>query len=183
MSKVVNLQAYRVKSVEQRSFRLWCERFGESYGIKTRLADLSDRTLYFLALPGEQTAIAFYELIMGILRLGEAPRFYYLPNTDQMMIVDIHLFLADQIRLEMMRRLGWLSSFASEKHSLFEMVQAFGKIKAQCKERPPKLSEAQPDFDLYNTLVSGDKEVFLRRKLREALEAFRAKLATEERST
>jgi hypothetical protein len=178
MSKIVDLQAYRVKSVEQRSFRLWCERFGESYGIKTRLADLSDRTLYLLALPGEQTAMAFYELIMGILRFGEATRFYYLPNKEQMMIVDIHLFLADQVRLEMMRRLGWLSSFASEEYSLFEMVQAFEKINAQCKEKAPQLSKAQPDFDLYNTLVSGDKEAFLRRKLREALDAFHAKLAT-----
>lgn len=178
MSKVVDLQAYRAKSVEQRSFRLWCERFGEPYGIQTKLADLSDRTLYFLALPGEQTAVAFYELIMGILGLGEAPRFYYLPNTDQMMIVDIHLFVADQVRLEMMRRLGWLASFASEKYTLFEIVQAFEKIKAQCREKPPELSEAQPDFDLYKTLMHGDKEVFLRRKLREALEAFRARLAT-----
>lgn len=178
MSKVVDLQAYRAKSVEQRSFRLWCERFGEPYGIQTKLADLSDRALYFLALPGEQTAVAFYELIMGILGLGEAPRFYYLPNTDQMMIVDIHLFVADQVRLEMMRRLGWLTSFASDKYTLFEIVQAFEKIKARCTGKPPKLSEARPDFDLYNTLIRGDKEVFLRRKLREALEAFRARLAT-----
>ncbi len=178
MSKVVDLQAYRAKSVEQRSFRLWCERFGEPYGIQTKLANLSDRALYFLALPGEQTAVAFYELIMGILGFGEAPRFYYLPNTDQMMIVDIHLFVADQVRLEMMRRLGWLTSFASEKYTLFEIVQAFEKIKARCRGKPPKLSEARPDFDLYNTLMRGDKEVFLRRKLREALEAFRARLAT-----
>ncbi|KPK26297.1 MAG: hypothetical protein AMK69_12400 [Nitrospira bacterium SG8_3] len=178
MSKVVDLQAYRVKSVEQRSFRLWCERFGESYGIKTRLAGLSDRTLYFLALPGEQTAVAYYELIMGILGFGEAPKFYYLPNTDQMMIVDIHLFVADQVRLEMMRRLGWLTSFAAQGYTLFEIVQAFEKIRAQCKEKPPTLSEAQPDFGLYNTLMHGDKEVYLRRKLREALETFRARLAT-----
>ncbi len=94
------------------------------------------------------------------------------------MIVDIHLFVADQVRLEMMRRLGWLTSFASEKYTLFEIVQAFEKIKARCREKPPKLSEARPDFDLYKTLMRGDKEVFLRRKLREALEAFRARLAT-----
>jgi hypothetical protein len=78
----------------------------------------------------------------------------------------------------MMRRLGWLTSFAGQGYTLLEIIQAFEKIKVQCKEKPPKLSEAQPDFDLYNTLVGGDKEVFLRRKLREALEAFRARLAT-----
>jgi hypothetical protein len=178
MSNVVDLQAYRVRSVEQRSFRLWSERFGESYDITTKLADLSDRTLYFLALPGEQTAVAYYELIMGILGLGEAPKFYYLANTDQMMIVDIHLFVADQVRLEMMRRLGWLSSFTGQQYTLFEIVRAFEEIKAQCKETPPTLSKDQPDFSLYNTLVHGDKEAYLRRKLREALEAFRARLAT-----
>lgn len=176
MTNVVDLQAYQTKAVEQRGFRPWHKRFGKSYGAKTKVSDLSDRTLYFLALPGEEAAFAFYELILGILGLGEAPKFYYLPNTEQMMVVDIHLFLADQVRFEMMLRLGWLVSFPGEKYTLLEMVQAFEKIKTECTQQPPKLSEARSDFDIYNKLTSKDKEAFVRRKLRQALEAFRASL-------
>jgi hypothetical protein len=177
VTKVIDLQAYRTKTAEHRGFQPWCKRFGESYGAETRLSDLSDRTLYFLARPGEETAMAFYELIMGILGLGQGPKFYYLPNAEQMMVVDIHLFLADQVRLEMMHRLGWLVSFCGEKYSLLDMVNGFEKLKAECHEKPPGLSRGQPDFEAYEPLTNGDKHAFVRRKLRQALEAFRANLA------
>ena len=115
---------------------------------------------------------------MGILGLGAAPKFYYLPNKDQMMVVDIHFFLADQVRFEMMHRLGWLTNLPSRKYTLLEMVRDFEKIKMECKEKSPRLSEADSDFEAYSKLTSGDKEVFVRKRLRDALEAFRGRLAT-----
>lgn len=178
MTKVVDLQTYRTRAVEQKGFGPWSKRFGESYGTKTKLADLSDRTLYFLALPGEESAMAFYELIMGILGLGEAPKFYYLDSRDQMMVVDIHLFLADQVRFEMMRRLGWLTGFPGKKYTLLEMVRAFDEIKTESKQKLPALSASHPKYSKYAQLTNADKQVFIRRKLLKALEAFRARLAT-----
>jgi hypothetical protein len=70
MPKLVDLHDYRTKAVEQKVFGPWQKRFGETYHIETRLSDLSDRTLYFLARPGEKSAIAYYEMIMGVLDLG-----------------------------------------------------------------------------------------------------------------
>jgi len=52
MTKIVDLQAFREKALEQRSFTAWQKRFGESYGTHTRLSDLSDKTLFALAQPG-----------------------------------------------------------------------------------------------------------------------------------
>lgn len=178
MDKIVNLQAYRTKAVVQRGFGPWHKRFGESYGEKTGLSDLSERTLYLLSLPGENSTVAFYELIMGILSLGGAPKFYHLDKGEQMMVMDIHLFLADQVRFEMMRRLGWLDSFACEGHSLLEMVQAFDKVKAQCQDKPPELAESHPDYDAYSELTSGDKQAFIRRMLRKALETFKERIGS-----
>ncbi len=66
MTNVVDILAYRAKAVEQRAFGPWEKRFGESYHINTKLSDLSDTALHFLAQPGENSAVAFYELIMGI---------------------------------------------------------------------------------------------------------------------
>lgn len=176
MDKIVDLQAYRTKAVEQRGFGPWHKRFGESYGEKTRLSDLSERTLYLLALPGENNTVAFYELIMGILSLGGAPKFYYLDKGEQMIVMDIHLFLADQVRFEMMRRLGWLDTFACERYTLLEMVQAFDKVKAQCQDNPPELSKSHPGYDAYSELTGGDKEAFIRRMLRKALESFKERI-------
>jgi hypothetical protein len=177
MSQVFDLTAYRSKVFEERAFGAWRKRFGESYDAETRVADLSDRTLYFLAKPGEETAVAYYELIMGILDLGKAPKFYYLSDDQQLKIVDIHLFLSDQVRFELMRRLGWLASFPGEKHTLLEMVQAFETTKAGFRKEPVALSTSHPDYNVFSKLSIEDKQVFVRRQLLKALELFRARLA------
>lgn len=176
MTKVVDLQTYRTKAVEQRGFGPWQKRFAETFDSTTRLEDLSDATLYFLAQPGELSSVAYYEVIMGVLDLGTATKFYYLANSDQMLVVDLHLFLADQLRFEMMRRLKWISGFEGVKYSILEMVQGFDKIKENCRANPPELSASNSDYAEYNQLTTGDKEVFIRRMLQEALDAFKKRL-------
>ena len=176
MKKVVDLKAYRTKALERRAFGLWKKRFGESFDSSTRIVDLSDKTLFFLAQPGETSSAAYYDLIMGIMDLGAAPEFHHLGNRDQMMVVDIHLFLADQVRFDMMRRLAWIKDFEGEKYSLVEMVQDFDRVKTKCRGKPPELERSNPDYNAYMRLTIGDKEVFIRRMLQEALDAFRERL-------
>ena len=176
MKKIVDLQSYRNKALEQRSFGPWQKRFGEIYGIRTRLSDLSEKTLYYLALPGDNSSNAFYEFIMGVLDLGPASNFHYLENKDQLLVVDIHLFLADQVRFELMRRLGWLQRFSTENNTLLETVQKSEKMKAVSREAPPVLAETHPEYNDYQKLTLGDKEVFIRRLLQEALEVFKKRL-------
>ena len=172
MTKVVDLQTYRTKSVEQRGFGPWQKRFAATFDSATRLVDLSDSTLYYLAQPGELSSVAYYEVIMGVLDLGPATKFYYLDNSDQMRVVDLHLFLADQVRFEMMRRLKWIAGFEGIKYSILEMIQEFNRVKENCRANPPELAGSNADYAEYHQLTTGDKEVFIRRMLPEALDAF-----------
>lgn len=176
MTNVVDIQAYRAKAIEQRAFGPWEKRFGESYHINTKLSDLSDAALHFLAQPGESSAVAFYELIMGILDLGPAIKFNYLPNREQIAVVDIHLFLADQVRFEIMRRLKWLINLPCEKYGLVEMVQDFDTVKSECTGTFPELAPAHPDYPAYAQLPHSERESFIRRMLRDALESFKDRL-------
>ena len=176
MPKIVNLQNYRAKALEQRSYGPWQKRFGESYGIHTKLSDLSDKTLYYLALPGDSSTNAFYEFIMGVLGLGAFSEFHYLENKDQLMVVDIHLFLADQVRFELMRRLAWLQDFPTENNAMIEIVQQCDALKTKCKENPPVLARSHSQYDDYQKRTRGDKEVFIRRLLQEALDVFKKRL-------
>ena len=171
MTKVVDLHHYRTRTVEQRAFGPWQKRFGEAYDTKTRLSDLTDK-----AQPGEESSIAYYELIMGILDLGPAAKFNYLASEQQMQVVDIHLFLADQMRFEMMRRLKWLESLPALNNSLVEMVQDFERMKTKCREKPPGLASTHPGAEAYRKLDIRDKEVFIRQMLREALEKFEERI-------
>ena len=142
MTKVVDLHDYRTKVVEQRAFGPWQKRFGETYHVKTCLSDLSDKTLFILAQPGEHSSIAYYETIMGTLYMGPATKFDYLASEEQMRVVDIHLFLADQIRFEMMRRLEWLDSLPCQNITIIAMVQEFDRVKEECRGTPPELARA-----------------------------------------
>ncbi len=176
MPKIVDLQDYRTKAVEQRAFGPWQKRFGGPYNIKTRLSDLSDTALFILAQPGEHSSIAYYEIIMGILGLGPAAKFDYLASEEQMRVVDIHLFLADQIRFEMMRRLEWLDSLPCQNISIIEIVQDFERVKTECRDTPPGLAQTHPGYESYQKCTTRDKGVFVRQMLREALEKFTARL-------
>jgi hypothetical protein len=173
MTKVVDLNDYRLRVMEKRGFDPWQKRFSESFDSRTRPSDISDKTLYYLSQPGENSSTAYYEIIMGILDLGPAAGFHYLNNRDQMRVVDIHLFLADQLRFEMMRRLGWLLSFGGSNYSLLEMVKEFDTIKIKCRQNPPELTRSNPTYSDYALLTGGDKEVFIRRLLQEALDEFK----------
>jgi hypothetical protein len=113
---------------------------------------------------------------MGILDLGLAVKFHYLNNRDQMRVVDIHLFLADQFRFEMMRRLDWILSFEGCNYNLLEMVQKSDTIKNKCRQRPPDLARSNSNYSEYTQLTDGDKEVFIRRMLQEALDTFKKRI-------
>ena len=176
MTKIINLQLYRNVALEKRIFGPWKRRFGETYGLKTRLSDLSDKVLYHLAQPGEPSSVAYYELIMGILDFGTAPKFHFLNNENKMVVVDRHLFLADQVRFEMMWRLEWIKAFEGKKFSLIELVKDFEKIRAKYREKPPELEESNPDYHAYIQFTREDKEVFIRRMLQKALETFKERL-------
>jgi hypothetical protein len=93
-----------------------------------------------------------------------------------MQVVDIHLFLADQLRFEMMQRLEWILRFEGSKYSILEMIQAFDTVKSNCRSRPPDLAPSNSNYSDYNQMTDGDKEVFIRRMLQEALEAFKKRI-------
>ncbi len=173
MTKIVDLKSFRDKALEQRSFGAWQKRFKEVYGIGARAADLSDKTLFGLSQPGENSSTAWYEFIMGVLDWGPAIKFYYLSNEAQMRVVDTHLLLADQVRFELMRRLGWVSRLPCEHISLIGMVLDYQSAKQAARTDPPVLHESHPDYKAYVQLAAGDREVFVRKQLGAALEAFK----------
>lgn len=176
MGKIVNLAAYRERSEAQRGFEPWKRRFGEIYGEKTRTSDLSDRTIYRLAVPGGESTAAFYELIMGIRGHEKAAAFDDLPRFEQMAVVDIHLFAADQVRFEMMRRLGWIDRCEAAAWKIVEMVRSVETFRERYRNAPPVLSASHPEYASYARLHGRDKEAFIRRQLPAALEAFKKRL-------
>jgi hypothetical protein len=177
MAKIVSLESYRSKVLAQKVFGAWNQRFKEEFHAETILSEISDKTLLFLARPGDESAFAFYEIIMGALDFGSASHFYYLDKGEQLMVVDVHLFMADQVRFELMWRLGWLKDYFCRTIPLLELIQSAQTLKSRARGNPPRLAADHPGYGEYQGLITPDKEAFVRRLLPQALEAFQAHLS------
>lgn len=173
MAKIVNLQTYRTQLLNDRVFGPWRKRFNEPCDEKSRLSDLSDKTLLYLAQPGDASTLGYYELIMGAFDLGMAVGFYALDKSDQLKVVEVHLFLADQTRFEMMCRLGWVAEFFCQNDTILELIRNVDNLKLQSRDKPPQLSKSHAGYPDFKELTARDQEAFVRRLLPDAIESFR----------
>jgi len=173
MTNIIDLDHYKKQTLEQRVFRAWREYFGENFDVETRLGDLRHETLFALAAPGDASTQLYYEMVMAALGLGPARRFNVLPNELKLAVVDRHLFMADHVRFEMMRRLGWLEAYPCQEIPLIEMVQRFDAVRREMTDGAPLLDQSHPNAAGFNQLPTREKQVFVRRMLNDALQAFR----------
>ena len=177
MDKIVNLSDYRHQVYQKKVYGFWEKHLGESFALNSRFTDLSDKVLYLLAEPGDVSTQLYYELIMGVLDYGKADDFFYLDNHQKLTVVDIHMFLADHGRFEMMRRLGWLKNHPCLQDPLMAIVQQFDDIKPRCLVDLPVLVRSHHDYESYQRLISREKQVFIRRMLHDALEVFKKRIS------
>ena len=173
MAKIIPIDSYREIQALRAGYSHWRLKFNESFDVHTGLSELRPATLCRLAEPGDESSAALYGLIIGFLGYGQSITFELLDSKIQSHVLDIHLFLADQIRFEIMFRLGWLDFFIGNQFSIFEMVRKYERIKKTCQEHPPQLSKEHPDYGDYRFLIDRDKQVFIRRMLSSALSAFK----------
>lgn len=172
MAEIVKLADYRVQALIRDGFEIWHQKFDGPFDAHTCLKDLSAWTLYRLGEPGDESTEALYGLIIGFLGHGET-LFNDLEARIQSLVIDIHLFLADHIRFEMMARLGWLAVSVENQFSLFEMVSRWEHAKASALQNPPLLSKNHPEYPHYQGLIERDQQVFIRRLFPAAMEAFK----------
>ncbi len=176
MGQIVDLERYRRQARAEQGFKAWRIRFGWDFEPATRLMDIPDRILIDQASPGTASTMAFYELIMGLL--GHPPQlsFEQLDSRDQSQVLDIHLFLADHFRFEVMYRIDWLERFSGRQIALLDMVLDFKKVQNFCRNDPPTLDSSHPAYDRYRRLILLDRQVMIRKLIPQALEIFQRNL-------
>lgn len=172
MAAIVNLSEQRRNMAVKRGFQSWEVRFAETYTSQTRLSDLSDTTLRELFRGGPEGSMPLYDCIMGVLGLGLGPRFYYLENKQRLQVMDIALFLLDQLRFEAMRRLGWVEDSPLFHVPIVDLVLDFGSKYVSMQHWTPTLATSHPAFVDYMDTFETDRGSFIRRLIPQALEEF-----------
>lgn len=176
MPAPIDLARYRRDRFEARVYGPWRRRFGEvQLCLQTRLVDLDDPTLYRLAQPGDESSAAFYEFIAGVRQpaaLDEANA-----RREEIRTLDIHLFLADQMRFELMCRLHWIEPFQAQQVPLVELVQRYEELQpAIAAQSLAPAPEFPSQIDLEG-IASRERLVRLRQLIPQALTEFAQRLA------
>jgi len=147
------LSKKRRRLVARRAFQNWVRRFSDHFDENTTLAGLSDTTLGFLIRGGEEDLLPIYDFILGVLGWGGGVHFYDLEGSKKMYVMDISLFLLDQLRFESMKRLGWVEDFPTRHIFLLDLVEQYGEHFSSRRHETPFLSPTHPFYGEYEKLL------------------------------
>ena len=169
-NQVIDLQEVRFSLAVRKGYRNWTGRFKEGFSETTQLSQISLKTLSYLAQGREKGTFYIYDLIMNLKDLGSGFEFNELNSDKKMAVIDLYLFLLDQIRFECMKRLGWLESYPAEGFTLVDLVMQHDKTDPILQAKTPVLSRNHPDYKHYSETNTFDREGFIRKLIPKALE-------------
>jgi hypothetical protein len=178
MNKIVSLESIRNKKAAERGFRRWHRKF-KDLGLldeNTRWSDFPDEVLFFLAEDESGSRQFLYDLLMGVLDLGNGFEFESLPSEKLLPLLDIYFLLIDQVRFECMRRLGWIEEIPFGDQALIFLIRNFGQGNFNTLATPPKLSKSHPAYPEYARLSELDQGVFVRKTIPDAVQAFKNRI-------
>ena len=173
MAVILVFQQQRRRLAAKRGFESWNRRFSESFIEETCLKDLTDDTLRTLIQSEEDSALLLYSLIIGLMGLGKGFKFYDLDSKVRLEVMDISLFLLDQSRFEVMNRLGWIEGSPFSSVPVLDLVQQFSAVYSRMKNQAPHLLQSHPRYREYLEAFEGDRSVFIRKLIPDAIQAFR----------
>ncbi|ADK85989.1 conserved hypothetical protein [Desulfarculus baarsii DSM 2075] len=173
MGEVVDLGGARREKAAASAFARWEKRLGHAPVADERLGQLPDGVLSQLAELDQTATLALYDVVLGVRGWGAGEAFSYLEPAKKMEALDAFLFLADQVRFEVMRRLGWLRGIAAERHGICDLALHSRRIQAQHSPALPELTSAYPRFEEMQKRLRLEPEAAIRSLIPEALAIFR----------
>jgi len=176
MTNIIQLEQYRKRKLGQVGFKLWNAKFRKTFDETTAIHDLPDSVLLFLASPGEKSAGIIYQLIQQLKYPVEKLDDGVGTNEMEMDLMDIHLYLLDKVRFEMMLRLGWIDNYDSREKAILDLILEFDKSMIGSFDAPPQLCKNHPQFEDYQNLINREKELFIRKLFVNALIEFNSKI-------
>jgi hypothetical protein len=171
MAGPIDLEKARKEMSVRKGFRNWKTRFGEDFDDRTRLADVSTKSLMMLAEGRDNSTFYLLDLIMNLLSLGSGFEFNDLPPREKMRVMDSYLFLLDRIRYEWMKRLGWLEGYPGEEMGLVDLVLGSEELAPRLQARTPALSREHPHYRAYHDMNGFQREELVRKLIPLALKA------------
>lgn len=172
MTNVIEIKDFSINRAAGRIKPIWKKHFPEDITPRTKLSDLTDKTMMTLALLSQSVGDLINEIVMTAYECGPAVKFDSLPSDMKIKVIEANLFLIDQVRWEILGRLGWVEQYAAEQYSLVELIVNNSSIKAEFKPAFPGLRKSHAHYDEFQKRRDIDGESMIRAMIPAALAAF-----------
>ncbi|MCX7822594.1 MAG: hypothetical protein N2260_04015 [Syntrophobacterales bacterium] len=173
MGEVVDFREGRLKQIARLAFKGWEKKFNEAFSHTTTIGEVGHEVIKFFASGTPQSM----QLLQAFVARCRHPREVQKTGYEQLEvsakreIIDISLFILDQMRFEAMFRLGWISGFSSRVIPLIELAMDFEEYEWLQHETP----QLHPTHALYPDFLNtyeADRKSFVRRLIPHLLEIF-----------
>ncbi|SFM67386.1 hypothetical protein [Thermodesulforhabdus norvegica] len=174
MGLVIDLTEKKYDMMAREAFGSLARRFGCEITGQTCLKDLNDSFISFF-LPISPT-------IFHILSRSASKIIFFRHegkvNLDEdqekrMMVLNLTLFLADQIRFEAMYRLRWVLDFPTRHIPIVRLIADFHQKYSNFERFTPALSPEHPSYHEYDRVAdTSDKAAVVRRLIPDLIKAF-----------
>jgi hypothetical protein len=177
--EIVSLESYKLKRAAKKGFQEWQSLFEPMPCLdeNTKWSDLPDRLILFLCEDSTESRHAIYELMMSAHGLGCGYEFESLPSHQLLPLLDVHLFITDQLRFECMRRLGWIENILQKGKPIIEQVLDAAKPQPAVILETPRPNRKHPAYREYLKATSFDRGALIRRHIPDAIRQFKKRLA------
>jgi len=172
MAEIIQLDQFRRHQIGKRCFQRLNVKFKKSYNEDTKIGDLSAATLLFLANPDEHSTALSYQLIQYVTLPKNQQPVHPPDKKTEIDLMDIHLYLVDKIRFEIMNRLDWIESYPGSESPIIDLIINYEKIRYDRYNTPPLLAKHHESYDEFISLGDREKETFIRKFFLSALVAF-----------
>lgn len=174
MGLVIDLTEKKYDMMAREAFGSLAKRFGCEITGRTCLKDLNDAFIGFF-LPISPAIFHVLSRIVSkivFFRHPEKQDFEEDPE-KRMVILNLALFLADQIRFEAMYRLQWVLDFPTRYIPIVELIADFRQKYSGFERFTPLLSPSHPSYSEYDRAAFSDRAAIVRRLIPDLIKVFK----------
>lgn len=172
MGEIIDLREAKLRQIARFAFKGWGKKFKENFSHTTTISNLSQEVIKFFAFGTPQSM----QIIQAFVAKCRYPREIQqygcecLDTSAKREIIDISLFLLDQIRFEAMFRLGWIDHFQARVIPMVELAIDFYSKYEWLQYEVPSINSNHAYFSDYMDTYEADRNGFVRRLIPNMLE-------------
>ena len=171
MAEIINFNKFLLNKRTKDVFKDWNNRFGCSLKDTARIRDLPNSLLLALAEGGSEGNLLLDKIIMKVWGIERGP-IQDLPSPVKLRLLDLSLFLMDQLRFECMFRLGWISPLKVREIPIIDLLLS-EEEGYKTYRTIPRPNTNHPHYSRLQSMLEIEKETFIRQQIPVVLEQFR----------